>query len=235
MEENVAIGVYDVTIYQDNEEIITELDFDIVEGEFCYLIGKTGSGKSSFLRTLYVDVPLKKGEIYISGYKLSNIKRSKIPFLRRKLGIIFQDFELFTDRTVEDNLHFVMRATGWNDKREMRKKTAYLLDKVGLEGMQNKMPHQLSGGEQQRVAIARALINDPEILLADEPTGNLDPGVSNDILKLFIDINAEYNTTILMATHHHNFIKRYPARVFYCDNGIIKDIAKDNVQKRMLS
>ena len=234
MEEKIAIGVYDVTIYQDNKEIIKGLNFDILQGEFCYLIGKTASGKSSILRTLYADVMLKKGEIYIAGYQLSKIKRSKIPYMRRKLGIIFQDFELFTDRTVWDNLHFVMKATGWKDEMKMKKRTAYLLEKVGLEGTQNKMSYQLSGGEQQRVAIARALINNPEILLADEPTGNLDPGVSNDILKLFIDINSENNTSIIMATHHHNFIKRHPARVLYCDNGIIKDIPKDNVQKRML-
>ena len=234
MEEEKIITAINTTIYQENTEIIADLSFEISAGEFCYLIGKTGSGKSSILRTLYADVALQKGEMEVAGFSIRKIKHSKIPYLRRKLGVIFQDFELFTDRTVAQNLFFVMKATGWKDKREMRRKTAELLEKVGLQGVQNKMPHQLSGGEQQRVTIARALINDPVLLLADEPTGNLDPAVSNDILQLFIDINKENQTAILMATHQHNFIKKFPARVLYCDEGIVKDIPKHNVQKRML-
>jgi cell division transport system ATP-binding protein len=201
--------------------------------EFVYLIGKTGSGKTSLLRTLYADLELRKGQVYVDDFQIHDLKRKQIPFLRRKLGIIFQDFELFTDRSVEENLYFVMKATGWSSKLKMSQKVDELLEQVGLTGYQTRMPHQLSGGEKQRVAIARALINNPVLLLADEPTGNLDPIVANDILNLFIRISKEKGMAVLMATHHHNFLRTVPARVLYCDGGIVKDVSKEKVESRM--
>ena len=188
---NPVVSVRNAYIYQGNACIIENLNFDVVPAEFVYLIGKTGSGKTSILRSLYADLDLNKGQIAVAGYDVSNIKRKQIPFLRRKLGIIFQDFELFHDRSVADNLMFIMEATGWRNKVKIDQRIEQVLGQVGLDGIQKKMPHQLSGGEQQRVAIARALVNDPLILLADEPTGNLDPIVANDILDLFISISKK--------------------------------------------
>lgn len=213
-----VVSAKDVNIFQENNTILRDVNFDISKGEFVYLIGRTGSGKSSLLKTMYADLPLRVGDMYVAGFELQHLKNSKIPFLRRKLGIIFQDFQLFNDRTVAENLFFVMRATGWRDKSKMKQKLTEVLMRVGLGSIHNKMPHQLSGGEQQRVVIARALINEPMILLADEPTGNLDPEVANGIMKIFLEINKT-GTAVLMATHNHAFLTTYPSRVLKCENG----------------
>ncbi len=227
------VSIRNTNIYQGENCVIEDLNFDLQPSEFVYLIGKTGSGKTSLLRTLYADLELRKGQVYVDDFQIHDLKRKQIPHLRRKLGIIFQDFELFTDRSVEENLYFVMKATGWNSKIKMSQKVDELLEQVGLTGYQRRMPHQLSGGEKQRVAIARALINNPVLLLADEPTGNLDPVVANDILNLFIKISKEKGMAVLMATHHHNFLRTIPARVLYCDGGIVKDVSKAKVESRM--
>jgi len=216
------IRVQDASIFQDNQTVLSALNFEVEKGELVFLVGRTGSGKSSLLKTLYADLPLRLGEADVVGFKIRNIKKSEIPYLRRKLGIIFQDFQLFGDRTVAENINFVMRATGWKDKSKMMARMADVLMRVGLGSVGNKMPHQLSGGEQQRVVIARALINEPAILMADEPTGNLDPEVSEGIFKLFLEINRS-GTAILMATHDYNLIKNHPARMLKCENGRIID------------
>jgi cell division transport system ATP-binding protein len=215
---NLIIQVKDVDIYQKQRKVLENVNIDIKKGEFVYLVGKTGSGKSSLLKTLYADLPLQKGNIDIADYKLHQIQHKETPFLRRKLGIIFQDFQLFYDRSIAENLLFVLRATGWKDKKEMAQRVAEVLQKVGLSGMSQKMPYQISGGEQQRVAIARALLNNPLVVLADEPTGNLDPEVSREILKLFLEINRE-GTAILMATHNYDLLDYCPARTLQCLNG----------------
>jgi len=178
---------------------------------------------------MYGDLPLRLGDIKIAGYDIRGIKASDVPFLRRKIGIVFQDFELFYDRTVSENLNFVMKATGWKDKAKMKSRLAEVLMRVGLGAISNKMPHQLSGGEQQRVVIARALLNEPQILFADEPTGNLDPEVSEGIMKLFLEINKS-GTAVVMATHNHHFIQQFPARVLKCDSGKIRDSTKENFE-----
>ena len=218
-----VISVEGVTVFQEKNPVLQDVSFTLHKGEFTYLIGKTGSGKSSLLKTLYADLPLITGEAEVAGYNLSNIRRSKIPYLRRKIGIIFQDFQLLTDRTITDNLTFVMRATGWSSNSKIKQKLAELLIQVGLGSAGSKYPHQLSGGEQQRISIARALINEPLVLIADEPTGNLDPEVAEEILKLFIDINRS-GTSIIMATHNHQFLNTYPARVLICENGGIANV-----------
>jgi len=234
MEKEHIVVVSNATVVQNHDTILDELNFKIKHNEFIYLIGKTGSGKSSLLRTLYADLEPGKGKIEVAGFHVNPPDYKNIPYLRRKLGIIFQDFELFTDRNVEENLLFVMRATGWNEKQQMKDRVNEVLQNVGLEGIQKKMPHQLSGGEQQRVAIARALVNHPLLVLADEPTGNLDPSVADEILRLFIKIN-ESGTAVIMATHHHTFIRQHPARVLYCDNGKIRDVPKDMVFKKFIN
>ncbi len=234
MEKDHIVVVSGASVVQRQDTILDELNFKIKHNEFVYLIGKTGSGKSSLLRTLYADLEAGKGQIEVAGFTVNPPDTKNIPYLRRKLGIIFQDFELFTDRNVEKNLLFVMRATGWKEKPKMKERINEVLAQVGLDGIQKKMPHQLSGGEQQRVAIARALVNYPLLILADEPTGNLDPAVASDILKLFIKINQS-GTAVIMATHHHSFIKEHPARVLYCDNGKIRDVAKDMVFKKFIN
>ena len=203
-----------------------DVNFEVQKGEFVYLIGKTGSGKSSLLKTLYADLALKKGEIQICGFALQKIKPSQIPFLRRKTGIIFQDFQLLYDRSVAENLTFVMRATGWKDNASIKARLAEVLMRVGLGAAANKNPHQLSGGEQQRLVIARALINEPAIILADEPTGNLDPLVSDEIISLFREINKS-GTSVFMATHNHTFLEKYPARVLKIENNHILDSSKE--------
>ncbi|WP_020533407.1 cell division ATP-binding protein FtsE [Flexithrix dorotheae] len=232
--KEIIISVNEAQIQQDGVSVVSDLHFNIREGEFVYLIGKTGSGKSSILRSLYADLELLEGQISVAGYQVESIHRNEVPFLRRKLGIIFQDFELFTDRSVEENLKFVMKATGWIDPQKISNRVVEVLDKVGLQGIEKKMPHQLSGGEQQRVVIARALVNNPLVILADEPTGNLDPSVANDILDLFIEINKE-GTAVLMGTHQHNFLKKFPARVLFCDDGIVKDVPKEMVLKKIVN
>ncbi|MBW3468616.1 cell division ATP-binding protein FtsE [Arthrospiribacter ruber] len=216
------IKVSNAHIFQGMDAILQNVEFTIDQDEFVFLIGRTGSGKSSLLKTLYADLPLKMGEAEIVGFNLQKIKTKEIPFLRRKLGIVFQDFQLFPDRSVAENLFFVMKATGWKDKSKMNNRMIEVLLRVGLADASTKMPHQLSGGEQQRVVIARALINQPSILLADEPTGNLDPDVADGIFRLFQEINKE-GTAILMATHNHDLLRKYPYRVLKCEKGKLLD------------
>lgn len=216
-----TISLKNAAIYQHKRCILKDVNFEIGEGEFVYLIGKTGSGKSSLLKTLYADLPAIEGEINIANFDLRKIKRSEIPMLRRKIGIVFQDFQLLYDRSVEDNLSFVLDATGWKDKAAISKRIDEVLKQVNLENKRKSMPHQLSGGEQQRIAIARALLNDPNVILADEPTGNLDPETTNDIMDLLKEISAK-GKTILMATHNYNLILKYPYRIIKCDEGTVK-------------
>jgi cell division transport system ATP-binding protein len=220
-----VVSIKEASIFQDHNTILGDISFDIQKGEFVYLVGRTGSGKSSLLKTLYADLTLRLGDITVAGFKIKGIKSSDVPLLRRKLGIIFQDFQLFNDRSVSENLLFVMKATGWKDNVKMRARLSEVLMQVGLGSVEKKMPHQLSGGEQQRVVIARALINEPQILLADEPTGNLDPEVSSGILKIFQQINNS-GTAVLMATHSYGLIKKFPARVLKCEDGKVLDSAK---------
>ncbi len=224
-----VVDINEASIFQENDTVLSDVSFQINKGEFVYLIGRTGSGKSSLLKTLYADLPLRLGNANVSGFEVRGIKRKEVPFLRRKVGIIFQDFQLFPDRSVAENLNFVMKATGWKDRSKMKNRVAEVLMRVGLGTVANKMPHQLSGGEQQRVVIARALINEPQILIADEPTGNLDPEVSDGIFKLFLEINNS-GTAILMATHNYNFIEKYPARVIKCSKGKLLDSEKESFE-----
>lgn len=222
-----VVNVKETSIFQETNEVLKNVNFTIDKGEFVYLIGKTGTGKSSLLKTLYADLPLVTGEVNVAGYNLHNLKKSHIPYLRRNVGIIFQDFQLFMDRTVSENLLFVMKATGWKSSAKIKQRLSDVLMRVGLDAAGNKMPHQLSGGEQQRVVVARALINEPKILFADEPTGNLDPEVAESILNLFQKINNS-GTAIMMATHNHNFLEKYPTRVLKCENGMLLD---SNIEK----
>lgn len=224
-----VVQVKDASIFQDHNTVLENVSFEVAKGEFVFLVGKTGSGKSSLLKTLYADLPLRLGEIVVAGYSIRKIRPSEVPLLRRKLGIIFQDFQLFSDRTVAENLLFVMKATGWRDNGKMRARISEVLMQVGLGSVERKMPHQLSGGEQQRVVIARALLNEPQILLADEPTGNLDPTVSDGILKLFQQINNS-GTAILMATHDYRVIRKFPTRILKCENMRIVDSAKEHFE-----
>ncbi len=218
------IRTKDVSIFQEHQSVLNDVTFALEKGEMVFLVGRTGSGKSSLLKTLYADLPLRMGEMEVVGFDLRKIKRKEVPFLRRKLGIIFQDFQLFQDRTVDENLHFVMKATGWTDKSKMKTRATEVLMRVGLGSVGNKMPHQLSGGEQQRVVIARSLINEPLLLIADEPTGNLDPEVSEGIFKLFKEINKS-GTALLMATHDHSLVSNHPGRILKCENGKLLDSA----------
>lgn len=211
------ISIKNVNVFQREQKVLEDISLSINEGEFVYLIGKTGSGKSSILKMLYAELELKEGDAEILGFNLKKIKHRNVPLLRRQLGIIFQDFQLLNDRTIRDNLLFVLTATGWTEKNEIETRIKEVLWEVNLSGHDNKYPHQLSGGEQQRVAIARALLNRPKIILADEPTGNLDPETSEGILKLLFNINKE-GTTVVMATHDHNLIKNYPGRTIRFEN-----------------
>lgn len=217
-----VVRVKEASIFQDNNTVLNNISFEIDKGEFVFLIGRTGSGKSSLLKTLYADLPLHMGEVMVAGFDIRKIKSSQVPLLRRKIGIIFQDFQLFPDRTVGENLNFVMKATGWKDSAKMKNRLAEVLMQVGLGSVEKKMPHQLSGGEQQRVVVARALINEPLILIADEPTGNLDPKIASEILRLFQQINKS-GTAVLMATHSYGLIRKFPARVLKCEDGTMVD------------
>ncbi|HTL81144.1 MAG TPA: ATP-binding cassette domain-containing protein [Bacteroidia bacterium] len=216
------IQLENVSVYQKHNMVLNDVTFNVDKGEFIYLVGKTGSGKSSLIKTLYVDVPLQKGNVKICGYDLGTIKRKEIPFLRRKLGVVFQDFQLLYDRSINDNLLFVLKATGWKDKKKMNERAAEVLDKVGLATKGHKLPHELSGGEQQRVSIARALLNDPEVILADEPTGNLDPETSAGIIKLLSDISKN-GRAVIVATHDMMVVNSYPAKMLRCENGEVKE------------
>ena len=207
-----------ISVYQVENLILANVTLFVSKGEFLYLIGKTGSGKSSLLKTIYAELPVRIGTAKVAGYDLRMLRIKDVPFLRRKLGIVFQDFQLLMDRSVNENLFFVMRATGWKDKRKMQQRLLEVLAKVNLGNKGAKMPHQLSGGEQQRVAIARALVNDPEVILADEPTGNLDPESSEGIISLLMDI-SKTGRAVIMATHNYTFFDKYPSRTLMCEKG----------------
>jgi cell division transport system ATP-binding protein len=217
-----------VTIYQEEKVILSNINLEVNQGEFIYLIGKTGSGKSSFMKTLYADLPLTEGQSNIVNFDLATLKEDDIPFLRRKLGIVFQDFKLLPDRTVNENMIFVLKATGWIDLNEMQNKIDEVLDKVDMKSFASKMPHQLSGGEQQRVAIARALLNDPELILADEPTGNLDPQTSIEVMEVLRKINAS-GKTVIMATHDYALLMKYPSKTLKCEDSAIFEVVQKTV------
>lgn len=225
MSSNI-ISVKQANIYQGNNLILQDVNFEIGEGEFVYLVGKTGSGKSSLLKTLYGELPLKEGSATVAGHQIKGMTWKTVPFLRRDIGIVFQSFNLLTDRNVTENLKFVMQATGWKDKAKMEAKIKEVLEKVGLSHKEFKMPFEMSGGEQQRLDIARALINSPKLILADEPTGNLDPETSDDIMKLLRTISKDTQTSILMATHDFIVINRYPSRILKTENRKVLDSAK---------
>ena len=217
-----------VTIYQEEKVILSNINLEVNHGEFIYIIGKTGSGKSSFMKTLYADLPLIEGQASIVNFDLATLKEDDIPYLRRKIGIVFQDFKLLPDRTVNENMLFVLKATGWTDPIEMQNKIDEVLDKVDMKLFASKMPHQLSGGEQQRVAIARALLNDPELILADEPTGNLDPQTSVEVLEVLRKINAA-GKTVIMATHDYALLMKFPSKTLKCEDSSIFEVVQKTV------
>lgn len=217
MSEKPIVKLQDASIFQKEHLVLANVDIEVKHNEFIYLIGSTGSGKSSLLKTLYGDLPLKSGQGEVCGYDLRKLKDSEIPFLRRRMGIVFQDFQLLTDRSVNDNLLFVLKATGWKDKLKIENKIKEVLRKVGMGTKGFKMPYELSGGEQQRVAIARALLNDPDLILADEPTGNLDPGTSEEIMILLQQI-SDNGRAILMATHDYSLILKFPNKTLKCED-----------------
>ena len=219
------IKIENGSVFQHERKILSDINLTIDEGEFVYLIGRSGLGNSTLLKTLYGELPATEGRFTIDKFNLNSIKRKEIPYLRRKIGIIFQDFQLLYDRNVEDNLSFVLKATGWDDDSSIDRRIKDVLQLVGLQDKRKTMPHQLSGGEQQSVAIARALLNSPSVILADEPTGNLDPETTNDVIRLLRRIQ-DNKTTILMATHNYNLIMKYPSRVIKCEGGKISESAK---------
>lgn len=223
--DSAIVSLHNANIYQGKALILSNVNFEVQKGEFVYMIGKTGSGKSSLLKTLYGDLPLREGVGQVAGCDLTKLKWQNIPQLRRNLGIVFQDFRLLTDRNVHDNLEFVLKATGWKDKMLMKEKIENVLTKVGLRSKGFKMPYEMSGGEQQRVDIARALLNNPKLILADEPTGNLDPDTRDEIMQLLINICHDYHTAFIMATHDYSILKKYPARIVRIEQNGVRDVS----------
>lgn len=223
---DTIISFKDCNIYQQDHLVLSDVNLEVKKGEFVYLIGKVGSGKTSLIKTINTQSPLEEGEGIVAGFDLTSLRKKDIPVLRRKLGIVFQDFQLLTDRSVYSNLEFVLRATGWKNKNEIEERIGEVLEKVGLGTKGYKMPHQLSGGEQQRVVIARALLNDPDIILADEPTGNLDPETSEDIIKILKDISKS-GRAVVFATHNYTLLKKHIARTMKCKNGRISETDHD--------
>jgi cell division transport system ATP-binding protein len=219
-----------VNIYQGNSLILQDVNLTVNKGEFVYLVGKTGTGKSSLLKTLYGELPLTEGEGTVATYNLRNLDWKKVPYLRRSLGVVFQDFQLLTDRDVNNNLKFVLKATGWTDEKMMDEKIMDVLDKVGLKAKGFKMPFELSGGEQQRVDIARALLNSPKLILADEPTGNLDPETSDEIMNLLFNIAKDFNASVVMATHDYIVVQKFPARMIRTEKGRVSDNATITIE-----
>lgn len=220
------VELKNVNIFQSGNMVLSDVNLTVKEGEFVYLIGKTGTGKSSLLKTLYGELPLVQGEGTVAGFNLREMNWKNVPYLRRKLGVVFQDFQLLTDRTVYDNLMFVLKATGWKDPQLMDEKIKDVLSKVGLQTKGFKMPYEMSGGEQQRVDIARALLNSPKLILADEPTGNLDPETSDEIMLLLRKVCSEYNTAVVMATHDFIVVKKFPARTIKTEGGKLQDLSQ---------
>lgn len=225
MNESKIVSLTHANIYQGKALILNDVNFEVGKGEFIYLIGKTGSGKSSLLKTLYGDLYLNEGNGNVAGFDLKQLKWQTVPLLRRNLGIVFQDFRLLTDRNVYDNLEFVLKATGWKDKALIKEKIESVLTKVGLKDKGFKMTYEMSGGEQQRVDIARALLNNPKLILADEPTGNLDPNTTDEIMQLLFNICRDYHTAFIMATHDYTIIQKFPARVVRIEQGAVKEIS----------
>ncbi|MCP1997203.1 cell division ATP-binding protein FtsE [Flavobacterium sp. HSC-61S13] len=223
-----VLSLQNATIYQDDFAVLSQINLEVQKGEFIYLIGKTGAGKSSFMKTLYADLKLQEGTGTIVDYDLVTLRENDIPFLRRKLGIVFQDFKLLPDRNIYNNLLFVLKATGWVEKEAMHRRIEEVLDRVGMLSHARKMPHQISGGEQQRVAIARALLNDPDLILADEPTGNLDPQTSVEVMEVLQKINQN-GRTIIMATHDYALLLKYPAKTLKCEDGKLFEVVQRTV------
>ena len=228
-----VISFSNASIYHDDYLVLSEVNFEVGKNEFVYLIGKVGSGKTSLIKTINAELPLKEGTASVSGFQLEEIRRKQVPWLRRKLGIVFQDFQLLIDRNVEENLKFVLGATGWKVKSEIQSRIEEVLTKVGLDFKGYKMPHQLSGGEQQRVVIARALLNDPEVILADEPTGNLDPETSEGIMKVLHEIQ-ESGRAVVMATHNYSLMNKYPSRTLKCEDGKLSELPQQDMSDLIL-
>lgn len=226
-ERSTIIEYRKVDLERDDNLILSDINITVAEGDFVYLIGKVGSGKSTFLKSIYCEIPLREGEARILDYQLDEIKCKQIPYLRRKVGIVFQDFQLLIDRSAEKNLEFVLRATGWTNKGLIDMRIEEVLTQVGMENKGYKMPHELSGGEQQRIVIARALLNSPEVILADEPTGNLDPQTGNLIVELLHEIAAK-GTAVIMSTHNYTVVQKYPGRIFKCEDGYMKEVVLAN-------
>lgn len=220
MEKNPVLWADNLDVYQKKTRVLSGVSFSIDKGEFVYLIGKTGAGKSSLLRTLYADIPVRSGQVHVAGYDLAALHKKEIPYLRRKLGVVFQDFQLLTDRSVYDNLEFVLCATDWKNKADRNRRIREVLEMVGMENKAYKMPYQLSGGEQQRLSIARALLNSPEVVLADEPTGNLDPDTSEEIMRLLVKISQR--CAVLVATHDFLIITKFPSHILVCEDGQVR-------------